>query len=110
MGRKLPSTPRSRVRGALRQLWLRSRERAARLKSDAYTCTVCGRKQSRAKGYEQYVEVHHCRGIGNWDKVIDLIYEEILCSPDKLKTVCPACHDEEKQEVIRCEDGIRPWT
>jgi hypothetical protein len=33
MGKKLPYTPRSKVRAALRQLWLRSRERAAALKA-----------------------------------------------------------------------------
>ena len=35
MGKKLLTTPRSRVKAALRQVWLRSRERAAALKREA---------------------------------------------------------------------------
>jgi 5-methylcytosine-specific restriction endonuclease McrA len=96
MGRKQENTPRSRVRAALRQLWLRSRERAAAIRRDKYTCVRCGVKQSKRKGFEQRVEVHHRKGrIGNWNKVIDLIFEELLCSPDNLETLCPNCHDKE---------------
>lgn len=93
MGKRLLGTPRGKVRSAIRQLFLRSRERAARLKMDGYTCRVCGRKQSKAKGKEFDVQVHHVSGIGNWEKVIDLIYEEILCGPEHLQTVCKGCHD-----------------
>ena len=94
MGKKLLTTPRSKVRAALRQLWLRSRERQAALKRDGYTCQNCGVKQSRAKGREVYVEVHHDNiGVGiNWEKVIDLIYNEILVSPSMLITMCTECH------------------
>ncbi len=74
MSKRLPNTPRSTVRAALRQLWLRSRERAAALKRDQYTCQVCGRKQSKAKGKEFDVQVHHKDGIGNWEQVIDSVY------------------------------------
>ena len=96
MGKKKQETPRSKVRSALRQLWLRSRERAAALKRDQYTCQRCGAKQSKAKGKEQDVQVHHRLGIGNWERVIDLIYSEILCHPDHLETVCPECHEKER--------------
>ena len=95
MGKKLPGTPRSKVRAAIRQLWLRSRERAAALKRDKYTCTVCHRKQSKAKGKEMRVQVHHKHGIANWEQVIDLIYEGILCNPDNLTTLCEECHEKE---------------
>jgi len=94
--KKRPNTPRSRVRSALRQLWLRSRERAATIKRDKYTCMKCGRKQSKAKGKEFKVEVHHLRNICDWEKVIDSIYSEILCHPDYLETLCSECHDKEK--------------
>jgi predicted HNH restriction endonuclease len=104
MGKRLPTTPRSKVRAAIRQLWLRSRERAAALKRDGYTCQRCGKKQSTAKGKEQKVEVHHKEGIGNWEKVIDLIFAEILCDPIHLKTVCPDCHDTE--EACKIAEGI----
>lgn len=91
MGKKLPYTPRSRIKSALRQLWLRSRERAAALKRDQYCCQKCGVKQSRAKGKEVYVEVHHLEGI-NWDNVCDLIRSVILHNPIRLQTLCRECH------------------
>jgi 5-methylcytosine-specific restriction endonuclease McrA len=96
MGKRLPNTPRSKVRAAIRQLWLRSRERAAALKRDQYTCQRCGVKQSKAKGREQDMQVHHCASIGNWEAVIDFIFAEILCSPEHLETVCPECHKKEE--------------
>ena len=101
MGKKLASTPRSKVKNAIRQLWLRSRERAAAIKRDKYTCQKCGVKQSKAKGKEQRVEVHHKHlGIQNWDKIIDLIFEEILVHPDELETICPECHQLEHKEKV----------
>lgn len=101
MGKRLLTTPRSKVRAAIRQLWLRSRERAAALKRDKYTCQICGVKQSTARGKEQKIEVHHKEGIGNWEKVIDVINSEILCDPVNLKTICPKCHDFLEQENKR---------
>lgn len=97
--RKLPNTPRSKVRAALRQLWLRSRERAAALKREQYTCQRCGVKQSKAKGKEQKIEVHHKSGIGNWEIVIDAVIKEILCSPEFLEVICPYCHNKEHNKV-----------
>ena len=91
MGKKLPNTPRSRVRAALRQLWLRSRERASALKRDKYCCQKCGIKQSRAKGKEVYVEVHH-KELIDWEALIDLVYERLLVNPEKLTTICVDCH------------------
>jgi len=94
MGKRLPYTPNSRIRSALRQLWLRSRERAAALERTGNCCENCGIKQSRAKGREVYLEVHHLEGIGNWEKVIAVIREEILCDEEKLQVLCKACHVE----------------
>ena len=99
MGKRLPNTPRSTVRASLRKLWLRSRERAAALKREKYTCQRCGVKQSKAKGKEQKVEVHHKEGIGNWEIVIDAIIKEILCDPSNLEVVCQNCHDKEHGKV-----------
>lgn len=93
MGKRLPTTPRSRVRASLRQLWLRSRERAAALKRDGYRCQGCQRKQSRSKEAPFSVEVHHIDGV-EWEKAIDSVYEFLLCSPDRLTTLCRNCHDE----------------
>lgn len=95
MGKKLEYTPRSRIRTSLRQLWLRSRERLKALQRDNYTCQCCGNKQSVAKGKEFKVQVHHKKGIGNWEKLIDVIYEHLLCDPENLETLCKECHDKE---------------
>lgn len=92
--RRKAQTPRSQVRTALRgYIWLRSRERQAALKRDNYTCQDCGVKQSKAKGREVKVEVDHLRGI-NWERLIDIIYERVLCDPKDLETVCKPCHAE----------------
>jgi 5-methylcytosine-specific restriction endonuclease McrA len=92
MGKKLLTTPRSRTKQALRQLWLRSRERARRLKLDGYICTSCGIKQSKAKGREVDVQVHHIQGI-EWEYLIDEVYRVLLVHPSQLETLCKACHE-----------------
>lgn len=98
MGKKLPTTPRSRVRSALRQVFLRSRERAAAVKRERNTCERCGAKGSVAKGREVKIQVHHREGICNWEKVIDLVFSEILCDPIRLEVLCKECHDKEHSE------------
>jgi 5-methylcytosine-specific restriction endonuclease McrA len=95
MGAKLPTTPRSKVKQALRRLWLQSRERSATLKRDKYSCVKCGKKQSVAKGKEVKVHVHHKDGIDNWEELVDLIFEKLLISPDHQETLCVDCHKEE---------------
>jgi len=90
-------TPTSKIKAALRQLSLRSRERAYALKRDQYTCTECGAKKSVAKGNEVKVQVHHKRGI-NWDKIIEFIRKELLCSPDNWETKCKDCHKSEHKK------------
>lgn len=92
--RKLPNTPRSRIKSALHKLFLRSRERAAALKRDGYTCCVCRAKQSRASGREIYVEVHHKNGV-RWTEIIDYIFAQLLVDPSKLETLCTDCHKKE---------------
>ncbi len=91
MGKKQPNTPRSKIRAALRQLWMRSRERAAALKATGYRCEKCGIKQSAAKGKEIKLQVHHEPKI-NWDGLIDLIVERLLEAPQF--PLCKKCHEE----------------
>jgi hypothetical protein len=67
MSKRKPSTPRSKVRAALRQLWLRSRERAAACKAESYTCEECN--------------------------VIDEVFRVLLVHPDRLQVLCKACHE-----------------
>ena len=62
------------------------------MKNASYTCEKCGVKQSKAKGKEQKVEVHHEHGICNWDEIIDVIEEQLLCDPEYLQVLCPQCH------------------
>ena len=93
MGRKLPYTPNSRIRSALRMLFLRSRERAQALKRDKYTCQKCRLKQSRAKDKEAYVEVHHKKNICNWIALFRAIRKYLLCDPKHMVTLCKECHE-----------------
>lgn len=89
--RKLPYTPSSQIRSALRRLWLRSRERGQAVKDQHNTCCDCGRKGSVAKGKEVRINVHHKSGI-DWDGVIRLIRERLLQTPDKYVCMCEECH------------------
>jgi len=92
MGKRQSSTPRGRVRAALRQLSLRCRERAGALKRDKYTCQTCGVKKSVAKGKEQKVEAHHKSGEILWEPLIDYVFEHLLVPPEEWVTICPDCH------------------
>ncbi len=89
MGKKLPHTPNSKITAALRQLWMRSRERAKALKSTGYCCADCGVKQSKAKGKEVSLEVHHEGGI-DWAGIRELIRERLLNVPQV--PLCKKCH------------------
>ena len=86
-------TSRSRIKGMLRQIWLKSSERNTALKRDKYCCCKCGVKQSQKKGKEVKIVVHHKEEINVWDEIIDLISKNLLCDPDKLETLCEDCHE-----------------
>lgn len=96
MGKRQPGTPRSRVKSVLRQLWLRSRERAKVLKDHDYRCKECNIKQSRAKGKEVYIEVHH-DPVMNWKNVVDIVYERLLNTHQY--PLCKACHKNCHKEI-----------
>ena len=100
--RKKPVTPRSRVKAALRRLWLTSRERAKALKDAQYRCTECDVKQSMAKGREVKLEVHHLSEI-EWKELIDLVFERLLNVHQT--PLCKPCHkiETEKQKEKRDE-------
>ncbi len=95
MKRNPDVTPRAHVKRAVRLIWLRSRERGAALRRDDYTCQGCHKRQTKAKGHEFSVEVHHCSGI-DWERVIDYIIRNVLQTPEHLVTLCKECHDEEE--------------
>ena len=92
MGKRLEHTPNSQIKSACRKLFLRSREHAATLKRDKYTCRICGKKQSRAKGKEVYVECHHLEGVENWQEIYRVIRQYLLVHPDKMQSLCEDCH------------------
>ena len=94
MATKKPVTPRSQAKRMLAQLFLRSRERALAMKLAGYCCGRCGKKQSKAKGREVSIEVHHLAGVKVWEEILNLIYSELLVSPEKLMPLCRGCHDE----------------
>ena len=97
MGRKKPNTPRSRITSAIRQLWLRSRERAKALKDADRKCAKCGIKESKAKGKEVSLQVHHDPPIGDkWKYIIDYIAEHILAAPQY--PLCKSCHKQKHEE------------
>jgi 5-methylcytosine-specific restriction endonuclease McrA len=99
--KKLPvTTPRSVIKHALRLLWLRSRERLAALKRDDYTCQGCHKKQSKAKGKEFAVEVHHVSGDAGLEAIVDYMYRQLLCHPDHLVTLCRSCHERETKDGL----------
>lgn len=91
MGKRLPHTPTSKIRSALRKLWLQSRERAAALKRTGYCCERCGVKQSVAKGREVRLEVHHINGI-QWFEMIEYVRQQLLVPPEELMPLCQDCH------------------
>lgn len=99
---KLPTTPRSRIRAALHQLWLRSRERAAAIKRENGCCERCGAKRSVARGREVTLEVHHRDGI-DWPALIDLVYERLLVDPSRLEVLCRECHGAEHERITEHE-------
>lgn len=75
-------------------MFVKSRERAAAMKRDNYSCQKCGVKQSKAKGREQKIDVHHLKGIYVWDSIIQQIQDHILCDAKDLQCLCPACHQQ----------------
>ena len=65
---------------------------------DGYCCQHCGVKQSKRKGFEVAVNVHHCYGV-KWVEMIEYIRQELLVKPEDLVTLCKSCHDEEHKQT-----------
>ena len=98
MGAKLPYTPNSKIKAALRMLTLRCRERQAAMKAARYTCQRCGVKRTTAKGHEVKVEAHHKAGICNWQEVYAAIRKYIIPPPECWEVLCERCHDDETEQ------------
>lgn len=79
----------------LRMIWLMSRERAAAMKREGYCCERCKRKQSKKKGFEVKINVHHKNRITNWKKIYEVLRKEMLINPSELEVLCRECHMKE---------------
>jgi len=90
---KMPYTPQSQIKSALRKLFLRSREHNTALKRSKYCCERCGVKQTKPKDKEKWVkvEVHHKNGM-NWPELIKLVREYLLCPAEDMEVLCKKCH------------------
>ncbi len=90
MGKKLPHTPSSIIRNALRRLWL------------------CGRKGSVAKGKECKIHVHHARRRPGWEEVEMAIRYHVLQTPDDLVCLCADCHKEAHYSPKVARSNLHP--
>ncbi len=106
MSKKKPSTPRNRVKVALRRLWLYSRERAKALKDAGRSCKMCGIKQSVAEGKEVKLEVHHDPPI-NWSGIVDLIFERLLNTPQY--PLCKDCHESKHEDIKSMKKHVKNY-
>lgn len=97
MAKRSIYTTNTRIRSVLRRLFLSSRERAKALKESSYTCK-CGKKQSKAKGKEVKVEVHHDDMILNWDELIKAVRKHLLCDSKHLTVLCKDCHKKKHEK------------
>ncbi len=97
MRKKLPRTPRARVRSKLSMLFTQSRERAAAIKRTGNCCERCGQKGSRAKGREVKIEVHH-KTPTNYALLDEIVRKELLVNPDELEVLCKECHVKHHKE------------
>lgn len=80
------------IKGNLRRIFLRSKERSFAMKRAKYCCEQCGIKKSVKKGFEVKVDVHHKKGILNWDILIKEIRKQLFCDPKDLEVLCKPCH------------------
>jgi len=100
MGKKLTYTPNSKIKSALRKLFLQSREHGNAMKSSGYRCQRCGVKKSTAKGKEVKVEVHHRgEGISNWSEMYAEIRKHLL-NESEFEVLCEHCHDIEHEKDV----------
>ena len=83
------------IRNLRKYVWLRSKERSEKLKEYNYCCAKCKIKQTRRKGKEVVIDVHHIKLI-NWDRILKVLYEELLHT--NTIPLCPSCHKREHIE------------
>jgi len=92
-------TPDTMLRSWLRRwVWSKCCEKSYTNRREGYCCEHCGVKNSRAKGKEVRVIVHHQKLI-NWDKIFKVLRRELLVSPNQLTCLCDECHKAEHKRM-----------
>lgn len=105
--KKLDYTPSSKIVHAVRAMSMRSREFAEARKNTANSCCICGRKQSKAKGREVAIHIHHGTHRPIWERVVRAIRQEVLQTPGILWPICRECHENiHKQEELEPVDYV----
>lgn len=97
MREKPKVTQRSRVKSALRKLWMMSPERNLAIKNAGRRCQVCGVKASQAAGREVVINAHHIFGI-DWKELVDLVFDRLIRPSDEYEILCEKCHEKEHED------------
>lgn len=84
---------RPKLISALRMIWLRSQERGDAIRSTDRRCVSCGVRESKAKGKEAKITVHHVKR-PDWERIVRVIKEELFSDIQWLWPICPDCHDD----------------
>lgn len=101
--RRLPVTPNSQIRAALRMLSLRCREIAQAKKEQNNTCQICGRKGSVSKDHPCKTNMHHRNGI-RWAEMLACIRKELLQTPADYVCMCDTCHIKHHKDEMEAEE------
>ena len=89
-------TPKSKIKSLLQRLFLWSRERGYVVKTGTALCQNCGSDQGRKKD----MHVHHVKPT-DWQRIYDIIYQELLVPPEEMVLICKNCHSElHKREYV----------
>jgi hypothetical protein len=110
-----PISTNSWIKSNLRRMFLRSSEHSAAMKRTNYCCEICGTKQSKAKGREVSVHVHHIDGV-DWPSLCAEVRRTLLCDPSRMRPLCKkdhdALHEKEKaeQNAVGLGEGYRTGT
>lgn len=93
-------TPDRIIISLLRQLFLRSRERSIAVRNAHHRCEKCGVSDKDFR-----FQCHHKIKEINWDKIISVIREELLCSPEEMMYICTNCHNLIHGKKARKDNG-----
>ena len=90
--KKKPPALKSRIRSALRRVWLYSPEYRDAKRYYNNTCAECGRKGTAAKGREVKTQLHHIGGMPELPGLIDEIIRVMYPPVEGYEVLCKECH------------------